>query len=283
MYPPPSSVGDGVRMAVKDVIALLGLGTPFIFAAATYGLFHWLDRNASAQATRAISAWLRGQPHQEIQVRLAIIAAFDRLYTAPLLRIRAFLRSAALSSIAFIAYTFRHVSNIIPLLSFIKSNPIAAEAIPIFLCAVILSDYISLFFVRCCLFAARDRPFIATFLAIVAGASVIACFYLLVFEASVSLMNLTVCRFCMFLAVPIVFKLPDLLDFMTPALLVHLWLPMFAFGAIGVRLLYPIFRAIERAQWFLKQGNRHPLRAIGMVAAVLVFAGAAIGKMFAAL
>jgi hypothetical protein len=158
-------------MAVKDVIALLGLGTPFIFAAAAYGLFHWLDRNASAQATRAISAWLRGQPHQEIQVRLAIIAAFDRLYTAPLLRIRAFLRSAALSSIAFIAYTFRHhVSNIIPLLSFIKSTPIAAEAIPIFLCAVILSDYISLFLVRCCLFAARDRPFIATFLAIVAGA-----------------------------------------------------------------------------------------------------------------
>jgi hypothetical protein len=130
MYPPPSSVGDGVWMAVKDVIALLGLGTPFIFAAATYGLFHWLDRNASAQATRAISAWLRGRPHQEIQVRLAIIAAFDRLYTAPLLRIRAFLRSAALSSIAFIAYTFRrHVSNIIPLLSFIKSTPGMSQGI----------------------------------------------------------------------------------------------------------------------------------------------------------
>jgi len=56
-----------------------------------------------------------------------------------------------------------------------------------------------------------------------------------------------------------------------------------AFGAIGVRLLYPIFRAIEWAEWFLKQGNRHPLRAIGMVAAVLVFVGAAIDKALAVL
>ena len=46
-----------------------------------------------------------------------------------------------------------------------------------------------------------------------------------------------------------------------PALFVHLWLPLFALGALGVRLLYPIFRAVEFAQWFLRQGARHPLRA----------------------
>jgi hypothetical protein len=51
---------------------------------------------------------------------------------------------------------------------------------------------------------------------------------------------------------------------------------------IGVRLLCPIFRAVEWAQWFLKQGNQHPLSAIGMVAAVLVLAEAVIGKALVA-
>jgi len=65
-----------------------------------------------------------------------------------------------------------------------------------------------------------------------------------------------------------------------PALFVHLWLLLFALGGLGVRVLYPIFRAVEFAQWFLRQGARHPLRAIGMVAAVLVFAGTIIWKAF---
>jgi hypothetical protein len=70
---------------------------------------------------------------------------------------------------------------------------------------------------------------------------------------------------------------------MAPALLVHIWLPLFVFGAIGVRLLYAVIRTIQGAQWFLDQGDRHPLRAIGVVATVLVFAGAFIAKAFAAI
>ena len=64
-------------------------------------------------------------------------------------------------------------------------------------------------------------------------------------------------------------------------MLVHLWLPLFGLGASGIRVLYLIFRAVKWAQWFLKQGNRHPLRAIGAVAAVLVLAATATGKMLA--
>jgi hypothetical protein len=67
--------------------------------------------------------------------------------------------------------------------------------------------------------------------------------------------------------------------FFAPALLVHLWFLLFAAGALGVRLLYPIFRAVESAQWFLKNGEQHPLRAIGMVAAVLVFGVGTIWKL----
>jgi hypothetical protein len=55
------------------------------------------------------------------------------------------------------------------------------------------------------------------------------------------------------------------------ALLIHLWLPAFALGAVGFRILKPMLKTIRRAQWFLKRGNDHPFEAIGLVAAVPVF------------
>jgi hypothetical protein len=58
---------------------------------------------------------------------------------------------------------------------------------------------------------------------------------------------------------------------MAPALVVHLWLPLFALSSLAVRLVFWIFRAVEWAQWFLKQGNAHPLKAIGVVATIIVF------------
>jgi len=41
-------------VALKDVFQAIALGTPFIFAMATYRLFYWLDQNSSVQATREI-------------------------------------------------------------------------------------------------------------------------------------------------------------------------------------------------------------------------------------
>jgi hypothetical protein len=32
---------------------------------------NWLDRNASAQATRAFAGWLKGEPYRRVDVRLA--------------------------------------------------------------------------------------------------------------------------------------------------------------------------------------------------------------------
>jgi hypothetical protein len=69
-------------MAAKDIFDAIGLGTPFYFAAVIYGFFFWLDRNASAPATRAISAWLKGRRYERYDLKRAVIAGFDRLYTA---------------------------------------------------------------------------------------------------------------------------------------------------------------------------------------------------------
>jgi hypothetical protein len=79
-------------------------------------------------------------------------------------------------------------------------------------------------------------------------------------------------------------KLTDLLDpsmfvlVMKPAFVIHLWLPLFALSLVVVKLLYLIFRAVEWAQWFLKQGDAHPLKAIGIVATIIVFGSAMLVK-----
>jgi hypothetical protein len=65
---------------------------------------------------------------------------------------------------------------------------------------------------------------------------------------------------------------------MFPALVIHLWLPLFALSSLLVKLIYLIFRAVEWAQWFLKQGDAHPLKAIGIVATIIVFGSAMLVK-----
>jgi hypothetical protein len=54
--------------------------------------------------------------------------------------------------------------------------------------------------------------------------------------------------------------------FFGPTFIIHLWLHLFALSSVVVRLMYLILRAVEWAQWFLKQGDAHPLKAIGIVA-----------------
>jgi hypothetical protein len=70
---------------------------------------------------------------------------------------------------------------------------------------------------------------------------------------------------------------PEKLAYFVPMFLVHLWLLLFALGGLGTRH-HPIFRAAVWAQWFLKQGDQHPMRAIGMASAALMFISGAIWK-----
>jgi hypothetical protein len=56
-----------------------------------------------------------------------------------------------------------------------------------------------------------------------------------------------------------------------PAIIVFSWLPLFALGILAIRALTPLSRIVEKAQWALKEGDKHPLKAIGYVAAVVVF------------
>jgi len=59
---------------------------------------------------------------------------------------------------------------------------------------------------------------------------------------------------------------------------VFVWLPLFALGILIARLLTPLSWVVGRTQWFLKEGKEHPLKAIGYVAAVVVFLGTVAGR-----
>ena len=66
--------------------------------------------------------------------------------------------------------------------------------------------------------------------------------------------------------------------FFTAAFIIHLWLPIFGLSLLIVQLVYWLFRAVEGAQWLLKQGDAHPLKAIGIVATIIVFGSAMLVK-----
>jgi hypothetical protein len=70
------------------------------------------------------------------------------------------------------------------------------------------------------------------------------------------------------------------LFFALPAMAVFVWLPLFALGILIARLLTPLSWIVGRTQWFLKEGKEHPLKAIGYVAAVVVFLGTVAGQAF---
>jgi ABC-type phosphate transport system permease subunit len=157
------------------------------------------------------------------------------------------------------------------------------------LAAIVVTDYVSLLFVRRFINAARKRPIVATLLSLLVGFAVVVIgifvfnflwvimIYLLegfITNTSYLLHDTWVVSkrsfdFC---------RIGSLSSGMLPAFIIHLWLPLFALSSVVVKLLYLIFRAVEWAQWFLKQGNAHPFRAIGVVATIIVFGSAMLVK-----
>jgi hypothetical protein len=281
------------------LFTLLGLGVPFYLAAATYAVFSWLDSNASDEATKVISSWLNGRSHNKPDLGNLIINTFDRIYTSPLLTFRAFRRSAIISAIVWLLVIvgptilglvrLRDRVFTTPLYTFI---PLAAVLL-VYLAVIVLSDYVSLPFVRRFLQLAQTHPVVASVISSMVGLVVVAISFLLlvvgVAATTVLSVNFIVARFIDVtmgkdLLGDIVTAFKDVLGSSTfvgsmrPAFIIHLLLPLFALSSLTARLIFLIFRAVEWAQWFLKQGDAHPLKAIGIVATIIVFGSAMVVK-----
>ena len=264
------------------LFTLLGLGVPFYLGAATYAVFAWLDNNASDEATQVIASWLKGRSQRKFDLGNLVIDTFDRIYTSPLLTFNAFRRSAAISSIIWLSLIFvpgfvDDFQHIVRALYQAHDKLIAVVLIDYCLnwLIIVSTDYISLFFVRQFLEAARMHPMYASITSSLIGSLVVAInFFLFIsvvaaFVAYLPGEEIRLRLDKLFIAFP---------HLMAPAFIIHLWLPLFALSSLVVKLVFWIFRAVEWAQWFLKQGDAHPLKAIGIVATIIVFGSAMLVK-----
>src|SRR4051812_7841799 len=77
-----------------EVLRLLGFTTPFIYAAAVFGLFNYLDKKASGPAKAAISKWLQSKAENTDTLGNAALEMFNRIYTPQLWSWQACIRSA---------------------------------------------------------------------------------------------------------------------------------------------------------------------------------------------
>jgi hypothetical protein len=82
---------------MDELLKLLGLGTPVLYATGTYGLFHWLDTSASDEANAAIFRLISLREYNKPKLSHAIVEIFDKVYSFPLLTWRALLRSAIIT------------------------------------------------------------------------------------------------------------------------------------------------------------------------------------------
>lgn len=266
-----------------------------------YGLFYFFDRKTSDPAKRAINGWISYTDYEVANLRAAFVTAFDAVYSHPLLRLRAILRSIMWSIlILFIVDAVVHGTRAaVFTLSVITLILIHGAALFKFTVAPfignLVSDYISIFFVR--FFLQRlpqNKPLLVIIFSAAAGCIMVSVIFIFLNmiafvgelvvtfrEPKLWLMPLLDMRETVYLGT-MLFKSGAFQGFgltcFVAGLVVHSWLLLFASGVVVLRLLQRAARTARSARWFLRRGSEHPLEAIGLVAAVITFASTVLYK-----
>ena len=157
-----------------------GYAAPFMYAAAAYSFFHWLDENASAEAKAALARTMRFKDYKNEQVASALVEVFDQIYTYPLFRWRAFFRSLLFTTVVSAIYVFEvgHKLNICgnprcrP--SAVCTSPLwDVNVLPTALLFNVFTDYLSLFVIRPLLIRSGTKPVIGLTLGAMSGAAIV--------------------------------------------------------------------------------------------------------------
>lgn len=245
---------------------------------AVYTLFWLLDKNAAPHARKAMSDWFAGPKYNKENVASLILYAFDRVYTPRLFSLKAFFISAALSTAATCLISYQ----LYPLVWTVTWHlPDLRNDTLTQLGSNIVADYVSLFFIRRWLVLAGRRPLMALTTAPIIGVLIVVVVYLIHDVGGFSLRTWT-------------FRLSYFVDdfynwsrffanagvrraLLIPAIVVHLWLPLFAIGVVVAQALNSVKTAGGFAQWFFVRGNARPFRSVGAIAAVFTFFVVAAG------
>jgi hypothetical protein len=147
--------------------------------------------------------------------------------------------------------------------------------------ANIVSDYLSLYIIRAWLVRAAHRPIAALVLCSLIWFVVIALSFILrVIGIASALWVLdplspvfdidAISRLVVFRNAG-QFPLFDPTFLLMPALIVFIWLPLFGMSLLIIRLANILTTTVGKVRWFIKEGKEQRLRAVGYVAAVIVF------------
>jgi hypothetical protein len=256
---------------VGKLLEHLGYATPFIYAAAAYGLFAWLDNEASDEAKAALVNTMKPRNVSSALVASALVEVFDNLYTRPLLSRSAFLRSMMFTLLVTFIFLFEVGANFVmyTLLGRIMRLFYYTLAVAIFV--NVFTDYISLFVIRRWLLSYGSKPVKALLSCLLIGVLIVsggnlARTGMLLLVGGIPIQIVDAGPFRTFL---VNFALAA--SYAVPAVVVFAWLPLFALGIVIIRLMNPLSWVVGKTQWLLKDGNEHPLKAIGYVAAIAVF------------
>jgi hypothetical protein len=257
---------------MDKLFELLGLGTPFLYAAGTYAFFHWLDVSASDEAKDELARLVRVRNYETKTISGGVVQIFDRIYTYPLFAWQAFLRSALITLAFSVIYIYEFDVSLEQDGVFFGGSSFLAN---------VASDYVSLFIIRKWLIAAAQRPIAALLLSSIVWLFVIALsavLRVLGIAVAETFAGLEISRAILF---TLIFLLPPIGDSLTrifepefllvPAMIVFAWLPLFGISLLIIRLINILTTTVGKMQWFLKGGQDHPLIAVGYVASVIVF------------
>jgi hypothetical protein len=270
--------------SLTEALKLLGFATPFAYAAAAFGFFHYLDNKVSDEGRAAISSWLQPKEYDKAAVAHAIVEIFDRVYTRPLLGWRAILRSASITFVVVLIFLYE-IGWLWKLIS--KLHQADADgrfavqmATAMALATNVTSDYLSLFVVRRWLFIGSTQPFLGLAMGPLVGMCIIYPLFCLR-DVGVQWFIMEEKNFYDILGwhhlvlIGIFYpKSGFWSQLLFAALAVHLWLALLAFCVVLLKAFNWLRLGVGGAQWFFKDGKDHPLDAIGYVAATVVFAGA---------
>jgi hypothetical protein len=257
---------------MDKLLEQLGYSTPLIYAAATYGLFNWLDENASDEAKAALANTMRFNQLNNGQIALALVEVFDRIYTYPLLRWHAFLRSLMFTLAVSAIFTYETY----------ESQNLDTESGTLLIWGFsfsvnVATDFLSLFIIRRRLVSGGSRPVFSLATGTLLGFLVVSCgalFRVVLYLVDFGLVGGSEAVTHLMFEPKVLFS--STFIFALPAMAVFGWLPLLALGILAFRTMASLSWVLAKTQWFLKGGTEHPLRAVGYIAALTVFIIAAV-------
>jgi hypothetical protein len=265
---------------LTDLLNGLGLTTPAIWAAFVYGLCHWADKKSSDDFKLRISKLLQPRRQDPRAISETVVEIFNRVYAPRLLSWTAFSRSAFFTIAATLIIVLETYQGDKSFFNKIFLDILFISLARSLTVNVVL-DYLSLFVVRHLLTTTTGRPLLALWIGPLSGMLIVllskfSIIAVLVLENAIP--SGGTLSFWPLLHSTLRDNIinPEWLGLLISPLVVHLWLPLFSISVGVLRLLNYFRQAVGWTQWFLKEGNRHPLEAIGYVAAIIVFIGTVI-------